>query len=434
VQRANNDFQWGYCGFFAFLVVVDTLTDAASPFGAAWPALAGLFLGGAIAGKLQSIDVVAGIEAVLALALVTRKVRLRDVVVLHLAAGLVYAPTLLRNLLYTGDPLFLTLAGRIGNPTHIDALEIARFGATSQIKRLFMTETNVVTLLLTPWFIFVDGRFPSTNYDGYIDPFALLVPVFLVLLARRAAWFRWSAVFLGAFYVMWVATAPQPRYGFPALPLLALTTVAGLRAIAPRGGARRALSGLVVTFASLSFVGMLTYTSWYLGNNLAVFAGLLPRTATLQRAGAQPTVDVAAFLDALEAKNGLAKTDPDTRRVYMVFASQTWYLGRPSDNDPFYVNLILLEQAEQRGEDPVQWLRDRGCRYVLTDFGRVPWMRDKENTNPWLNPYPDALARLDSMAVYWHRSIEPRLTQLTQIGGLGVWAIGSGTVPPQPGP
>ena len=430
VQRANNDFQWGYCGLFAFLVAADALADPASPFRRAWPWLAGLFMGAAIAGKLQAINVVAGMEVLLLVGLFRGEVRLGQMLTLHLVAGLVYAPTLARNLLYSADPHLMMLVPWIGNPTGIEPLQLARFQATDEIRRLMLAESGVATLLFTPILVFFEGRLPSIKYDGYIDPFVLVLPLVLPFAARHTPLLRQILLFGAGFYPAWVVTAAQPRYAMPAMPLLAIAAAASLHWLAnlassptARLRARRAGRRLVLAFSLISFGGMVLSERWFLGNNLAVFVGLEDQRQTLARTGAEPTRKVAEFLDQREAANGLASSAPENRQVYMVFASQTWYLNRPSWNDPLPVNLILLEQADAQGGDALEWLRGRGFRYVLTDFARVPWLRDDGHPNALLNPYPDGLLRLDGMLAFWHTRIEPRLTPLAEYLPLELWEI-----------
>lgn len=434
--RANNDFHWGYCGLVAALVVADGLAREGSPFRRSWPALGGLFLGGALAGKLQSVDVLVGLDLLLAWMIVRGATRVGPVLLLNVIAGLVYVPTFARNVAYGADPLFLALAPRIGNPTGIDPLALARFGATGEIRRIFMTEPNAATLLFSPVLMFFEGRPWSVNYDGYTSPFVLIVPLLLPFAARTNPTLRALGIYLAGFYVTWVLTAPQPRYAFPALPLLALGAVASLdwasRSVSPghRVSARRGLRALTVLFAALSFVGLLRYASWPLGNNLSVWAGLQDKANLLRRSGADPTLKVAQALDAREATAEAAPAE--SRKVFMVFASQGYYLGRPSYNDPFYVNLVLMEHLASTGVNPLDWLAANGYAYVLTDFARVPWMRDAENSNTWLNPYPDALARLDDLLAFWQRVMAPQLVKIAEAGTLEVWVRAEPSVAPPP--
>jgi hypothetical protein len=114
---------------------------------------------------------------------------------------------------------------------------------------------------------------------------------------------------------------------------------------------------------------------------------------------------------------------PSANRAFMVFDSQGYYLNRRYYNDPWYVNLLLLEHAERHGEDAMAWLRTHRYRYVLLDNWRVPWLRNAQRTNPLLNPYPDALRRLEAMLRYWSQRIEPRLTQRKQLSRLRVYEV-----------
>ena len=43
-----------------------------------------------------------------------------------------------------------------------------------------MTELSWKTFALTPLFMYLDGRYPSTNFDAFIDPFYLVALVFWI--------------------------------------------------------------------------------------------------------------------------------------------------------------------------------------------------------------------------------------------------------------
>jgi hypothetical protein len=161
-----------------------------------------------------------------------------------------------------------------------------------------------------------------------------------------------------------------------------------------------------------------------LGMNVAAFFEVINRIDYLRvtTPGVIDTLAASAAMDERDrARDGAV--DGERHRAFMVFDSQGYYLNRRYYNDPFYVNLLLLERAEREGVDAMTWLRQRHYRYVLMDQWRVPWLRNARRASPLLNPYPDAMQRLEAMFRYWKQRIEPQLTPLKQLSRLRVYEV-----------
>jgi hypothetical protein len=204
VQRANVDFHFAFYGLTAFLLLAQRWAPVAaanepesggrSPAGepggelgevARWPALVGILLGAALAGKVHALACLAATALLLAVMAWRRMVAARQLLTVGALALAVYAPTLLRNLVYATDPLLFMVADRSGLALPAPAIVAARLRALGDMKDVFMTRPTPLNLLLVPFFAYRDGSYPTTTFDAVIDPLYLLgIPLALVLLRR----------------------------------------------------------------------------------------------------------------------------------------------------------------------------------------------------------------------------------------------------------
>src|ERR1700712_3759599 len=340
--------------------------------------LAGVLIGGAIASKLNAVSSLVASDLVLAGLVVTKRVAWRTLISFHVAAFAVYAPTLLRNCIYSVEPLFVPFADFLGRFLPIDPDEVERYRAAADIKPLLMTQLSPITFLLTPVFAYVNGRFPNPTFDGFIDPlYLVLLPVgaWLAVRSDRHLALRWILVYLFGYYCVWLATATVIRYAFPALPLLAFISVYSLWTLAANAAGRGRMllelfaRGIILSFVLISTADFVLRRGSPLALNGPAFLGSVDRLSYMRSVHADEVsiVEVGAFLHARDEK---MQRTPDRDGVFMVFESQNFHLGRHFYNDPAYINLRLLEDHQRSGEDPVERLGRLGYRYVLTDFNR----------------------------------------------------------------
>ena len=425
VQRANVDFHFAFYGLAAFLLV--TQLWAPSPeLGVVgrWPVLLGLFLGAAVSGKIDALACVAATLPLLGVLLARRLANGRQLAVVAGVAVLVYVPTLVRNLVYSTDPVLFMAADRIGLSLPAPPEVAARLRALPEIKPLFMTRPDPLNFLLVPYFVYRYGAFPTTTFDAAIDPLYLLgVPLAWLLLRRQP--FTWAVLlYLGGFYVAWMLTTPLTRYAMPALPLLAFLTVASLDAVASNlaGWAARVVRSGVFACVGAIVAGNLIHLTLSTGQLIApgmtAFFELGDRLKFLHLTGAGSMVDVSRYLDSVEREKGLPHLG-----VYMVFASQAYYLDHPYVNDPFYVNLAVLRQGATEGKAPLDELRKRGFGWILIDVGRLPWLFGGRHGNPRLNPYPEGIRALKGYLQFWNTALEPHLEAVGRFGTYELYRI-----------
>lgn|GEM_PF-3165991 len=409
VQRENVDFQFAFYGLTAFLLLVESLDSEDR----AWPVICGLLLGATVAGKVHGVACVAGMAAVLIVGLRQKRVSWRQCAIFAGAAFLAYVPTLLRNLIYSFDPFLFWITDPFGFHWGAAALEVARWHGLADVRPVFMTRPSVITFLLSPIFVYTDGFFPTTTFDGFVDPLYLIGIPLCILLLRHNPFVRRVLTYLFGFYCGWLVTTPLTRYAIPVMPLVCFLTLASFDRLYELGvtGMRRAVAILVAALCLFNVIDFAAESSFLVGFSVPAFLDLTPRRAFVAQTRAIDTFIAGESIRALEAREG--RTTRATRRgVFMILASESYYLDTRYYNDPFYVNLGLLETVVRGGGDPIRWLHDQGYEYVLFEQARIPWLFGKRHHNPFLNPYPAGLGVLAERLDFFRGTIEPRLQLL----------------------
>jgi hypothetical protein len=406
VQWENVDFHTLFFSLFALALTLLANEGPPPAVRSRLMLLAGLFIGTALAGKYTAVFSAVGIGAVALLAAWRRQLRLRDLLILNVSAFAMLLPMLVRNVMFTGDPLFPILAGRLGAYSLISKEQIEAWNAFLGIYTPQLTPRSVVML---PLLAYVGARFPSVNYDGYWDPFYLLTIPLGLLLIRRRQHVGQLYVFLLFFMAAWL-TAPYIRYALPAIAITSLLTAGCVDQLplllgGGRGTAVVRLFGrsCVIAFALIQIVSF-----WGLGRSLIVhgpsaFLGIEDRRTFLRTTQAGEVFEVNEYLRA-NAKPG--------ERLFMILADQPYYLDLPAFADPTRTNLALLRAQH----DPIVWLRERDYRYVLVDEGRVHWIRSQKPVDPSFNPDPNAMRSFEELWGWWKHDLEPRLRPIARFG------------------
>ena len=167
---------------------------------------------------------------------------------------------------------------------------------------------------------------------------------------------------------------------------------------------RRASFAVIIAFCVLNQVDFANASAYYLGNNLAVHFGAMPRRTFLDRTPAREMLEVGDYL----RQHGQPQD-----RVFMIFAEQIYNLEQPALADATKTNLADLRAQA----DPVAWLASQGYRWVLLDAARYQWYQGRSRRNPELNPYPESLAYLDGLWRYLNEDLAPKLTARARFGG-----------------
>lgn len=179
-----------------------------------WLIFAAVFCGLAVSSKYSALFFL-GIFGLTVLYKSIRDSRFSDVVVFSVIAGGIAAPWYLRNLYYTGNPLFPFMASIFGY-SFWNADDIAR--------------------QLTDWaYNGIRGRSFQFYYDALILLFpTLLIFPFVIFFGIKNKYIRALLAVVLIFVLFWLSSASLPRYLLPVLPLLCLATAASLKLLTER--------------------------------------------------------------------------------------------------------------------------------------------------------------------------------------------------------
>jgi hypothetical protein len=248
--------------------------------------LFGLMIGGALATKYHGILVALSFGPLIAYdLLVRRRSWLGAAILAPGAAFVVMLPHFVRNVSFTGNPVFPIL-NTIFNPGDPDLF--------AGLSDAFGTGRSIVDLAIGPWTIFVS---PMHYYDGMIfgAPYILaLAPLILLDHKRAQRWLPPLSVAAG-YYVLWFyLVGQQVRFLLPAMPFIAAVAVGGTAEAWSRVRHSRLLRGVFATVVTLFVATQAMFVGVYAALRLPPAVGLVDRYTYLLQT---PTME-GSFIDA----------------------------------------------------------------------------------------------------------------------------------------
>lgn len=410
VIRANIDFHFSFYGLLVFLLIIHAwISPPKTNDQTRWATITGIFFGTTISSKVTALNVVAAAEVLFFYLIYKKSISWKQWFIFNLSAFLVFSPTLLRNILFLDDPVIYYIKNLVGIDSEIPLETLERYRAMGDIRDLFLLRLNLETFTLTPFFMYFNGYFPSTNFDGYISPFYLLTLPFALFVSKVNQALKPALLLILVYYIMWLKTAALTRYLMPILPIIDFVTVSTLFQY-PKTINNGIWKFILLVFAITSLSSLLVKQRYFIGNSLSTFLGAVKRDIFLQKTASSTSVALNEYLDSIE------KEDQKKTAVFMIFESKTYYLKRTSMNDPFYTNIAMLIKLKANGKDPIEWLKTEGFGYVIFDPFRIPWMRNESNDNDLINPYPEGIAKLDEYIQFFNEELEPEMEFLKQVG------------------
>ncbi len=338
---------YAFAAFFAVIIA----RDRGHPVDWRWFALAGV-----CAGCAMGVKYTAAIVPIALLLFVIQSRRLSFVVVFASFAVLFAAPWYLRNLAWTGNPVYPFLFGGPYWDT-LRAEQFSRFGSG-----LLNTPLQLIT---APWFATIFGREGGVNFDATVGPLLLaLLPLLLLTIGKfRSSVTRDVLIFSAILYVFWLIGLAesklllQTRLLFPAFPTLVLASAVAIER----------LDALTLTQFSLQrfarlfvlFVLGVTALSYLLGfaatNPLALIAGSQSRQGYLS----------SQLGDYYAAIQFLNHNLPTNSKTFFLWEPRSYYAARPVQPD-----VILDAFADRRSKYPdanafAASLRAEGYTHVL---------------------------------------------------------------------
>ncbi len=326
-----------------------------------WLILAGLSAGFAIAAKPNGMLALLVLVFLLALAMGREKERGVGGVVSWLFLFLILAfvplsPWLVKNLVWTGNPLFPFLTGILGSGGGGGVSLGEGSGLGIFAKRELLYGENLWQMIALPLRVFFAGRDDQPQYfDGVLNPMLIL----FLPWAFKGKWLE-EKKFLFAFALIYFLysfflTDLRIRYILPIVPPLAILLVYGIHNIYLRIARPPVLYGAVILLLALNGVYLWNY--FHALSPLEYFKGRESREAYLSR-----------MLPEYPAIHYVNQNAPSTARIYFLFIGRrVYYCERDyfhdsGDNPSVFLQMI---QEAQDGEELRVKLRQKGITHLL---------------------------------------------------------------------
>ncbi len=286
----------------------------------------------------------------------TQLAAIRAGLVYALIAVAVFSPWLVRNLIWTGSPLYPLIGALLGG----SGTGLHTGGAVSPVeKRYLLYGESLLDIIMIPLRIFWEGVDGSIQrFDGVLNPLYLLfiTLAFTKRLGRdyRYVWylFIYSVVF---FAMTFFTTDLVIRYILPVLPPLVIVAVVGLRASIQRAGLGRyiALAGILFFFVFSLFYLHDLYKRYA---PLRYFAGNQSRVEYLTEK--LPDYETTAYANANIAKDSKVLFLFTGERAYY-WEREFFYGGRLGEN------LIALMKRVSSAEELFLDMRGQGYTHLF---------------------------------------------------------------------
>ena len=272
----------------------------------------------------------------------------------------VFAPWLIKNQAYVGNPFYPVFERTFDGANWDASQEDALVGW----QRSMGMGRGVSDYLALPLNASTRGK-PAMNYaffDGTMTPLVLaLFPLALIRRSRRTLTLAGMAA---ALFIFWAATSQQLRFLLPAIALGAALGAAGLANLAAAAGARsaRIVLGFAAAAAGLALIVPDQYGRPFapaaLAERLPVVLGLETRQQYLER-----------NLQSYALFDHIGKTLPPGEPVFLVWENRGYYLPNPYFADSFFEasTAMRLVAASSDADQLARSIGAMGYRYVVVN-------------------------------------------------------------------
>ena len=242
--------------------------------------------------------------------------------------GLVASPWWIKNIIYTGNPLYPFCYGIFGGANWDEE----RSEVLSLALKGWGGEGGIAETFLLPWQLTMSGRFFSeANFDGVIGCVFLIAAPVLVGSFWVSRKHRLLLATLLAYAVFWVVTTRQVRFLLPSLAMAAALIGAGVPTLLARSWVRRSMTATL--YAAMAFNVLIASLHFASHNPLLVALGLESKGQFLQREIAGGDYRVFEFIERELPENS-----------YILLGSlgnPGFLIKRPYYSDAFFENHTL---------------------------------------------------------------------------------------------
>jgi hypothetical protein len=320
---------------------------------------AGILAGVMLGIKYTAIAPVASL-AMVPLAARGLRASLRPLAVATLIALAVFAPWLIKNQAYTGNPFYPVFERTFdgANWDSVQETQLVRWQRSMGMGR------SAADYLALPFNAGLRGK-PAMSYaffDGTLTPLVLMLfPLVFLRRSREAATLAAMAVVVS---VVWTVTSQQLRFLIPAIALSAALGGAGLANLAAAAGSRaaRAVLAVAVIVMAVSLVvpeqNGAPFVAASLASRLPVDLGLESRQQYLGR-----SIRSYGIFDYIN------RTLPPKEPVFLVWENRTYFLNRPHFADSFFEASAVMRivAASRNANEVASAVRKMGFRYVVVN-------------------------------------------------------------------
>ena len=346
---ALTDMAWALYCFLAVLATLRWSTDGDRR----WLVIGGVLTGFAASSKYLGLGIALLLIGWIAVSRrhSDRRARLKAVVVFVACAAAVASPWFVKNLVWTGNPVYpFLLGGPDWTPLRLSYL--------MTYLRSFGAGTGVVETLLLPWNLYVRHAEFGTIMTS-ID-----VPSPFFLLALAFPWARppagWGS--LGVLTVLamlvWAAGSQQTRFLLPLYPILTLLSVVTLCWIDARWqrpGLRVILPALALGAIATTLAYQVVYATTT--RTLSVVLGWESKASYLRR-----------ILYDYSAMEFIENELPENAQVALLWDGRSYYCDSRCLPDADLSRWPRLLQETGSAQAAVEALRSRGVSHVLVDL------------------------------------------------------------------
>ena len=272
-----------------------------------------------------------------------------------------FAPWLIKNYLWTGNPIY-PLYNRMWGLDSLAPPGLESVGLFNQ--RRYLYGESLIEIILVPLRIFFQGKDDSPQFfDGVLNPFFLFLPLIALIRPRTRELRPLALMALLWMLLVFFRTSYRTRYILPVLPVLTVLTVYGLHEFTvllnrylPRTWSHLFLAMLLAVFLSLNYSWAFHF--WQKMDPVPFLTGKETRDEYLTRK-----------LDHYEMMKYINnRLDPDAKILLLFVGNRGYFLDRDYYYHSYYSGESLRPALKKAGSARELWqgLKDKGTTHLLT--------------------------------------------------------------------
>ena len=267
---------------------------------------------------------------------------------------LILLPWLIKNFVYTGNPLFPFLSGLFnGNAINAGLAE----NYVNHIRTYGVTIHNFLDLLVLPWTITMQGIEFGGGFDiwgGVWGPLFLLFLPFLLFLKKGTKIIKQLGIYVILYFFVWIVTGKVLRFLVVIIPYLSILTAYSLICIEKKGKRWKAVR-LVLVVSIMSNFFLFGYLQTVV-DPFPVALGIQTRKEYLE-----------SKLDYYKGMKFINNNLPKEAKILFIGETRGYYCNRCYiTNSVFDLNPIVeIANNSKSAEEMLEKLKNMGITHIL---------------------------------------------------------------------